>query len=95
MGEAGGPRGEGREEAGGMGLMVWTDVGMCACAQERETGRITVQVSEGGEGRRGRGVVRVCGAVTACREVSEDTGGLPIVSDFVVVCQGRFFPAIP
>ena len=67
VGEAGGPRGEGREEAGGMGLMVWTDVVICACAQERETGRITVQVSEGGEGRWGRGVVRHAGRSVGIR----------------------------
>ena len=41
--------GEGSEEAGGMGLMVWTDVGMCARAQERDTERNILQVSEGGE----------------------------------------------
>ena len=57
-GMRGGDMGWGRREdpgvrvvrrRGGMGLMVWTDVGICACAQGRDTERNNLHVSEGGE----------------------------------------------
>ena len=47
--EGNGRGGEGSEEAGGMGLMVWTDVAICACAQFRDTEGNKLRVSEGGE----------------------------------------------